>query len=1144
VGNYGKRNFVLCLTVAICCLCITSVAQDSLVFGNQTVGTMSAPQTHLIQNPSSLFSLSFRITLNTADFVIGPGDTCAFNGSLGPNQSCNLNIAFAPTSIGPKTATATIEDLGCALGCVPQTIFLSGTGVAAPPPPSPTPTPAPRPTPGPGSYIALDFNTALAHVFDATTSIEVKEIKVGASPESVVISPNGRLAFVANLNAEFVSVIDLTIGAEIKRIRNIRITGLAIAGNGTTLVGPNLDNDGLTVIDANSLTVTRTISLNGLLGDDPAQNPDNIIFTPVIVGNKAFVNTLFDFGVVDLDTGSVTDLGSNPIASGAASINSDNLAASADGKFVLVNRQGAILIIDTATNTVVKSVSALGFVFSISASRNAGDPAKVYGYVLRATGLIKHFTILDLSSGSPSFGSIIGDLTLPAEFPTDIVAHIGPTLDGTRAFVTTATGKPNIYVIDTSIASLPILVGTGFSIGTQLRGVTAGGPVTQPPTTAPVVSSVSTPLVSNDVPSTLQISGSGFSPDAEVRIGSLDPQPAQFLSSSLLQITIAPGAPAQGAPIIVTNSNIAQGVAGANQSGILRNALVIASAPTFQPVNQAVISNFGDATFSIFNLSTNATLSPTFLAPDRMMGVAITPDGSRAYIERFVAPSAVDVFNFATNSFEAHIPLTTSPAGLPGQTRGIVIAPRFGSGKAAAYVASSRRVAPGTFALDLYVIDADPTSTTFNSIVATFPTGDPNPSVNPGGLAVTPDGRFVFINGAIGSQGSLVALDLSTGVSTLIPTSALGVSSFQPAPGVSSDGKFIVLHQDNGNLAVFDITNPPSPALLATISVTRPVGSTSQSMIPRISGNLLYGFDPGQNLVAIFNFNPASNDFAQLATFVVPGATTAFAPVHDVTPDGKLLYLPLKEEDSIAVVDTAKVLANDPTALLTKIGTGISPFMAAVRPGTPTPAGTNVTVQPIFPVALTFGNVTAAGATSATTTNTNPDPLPAGFSLGTPPVYYEISTTAVFTGSVQVCISYNPAQFAPPEAAIRLLHDESGVFVDRTTSLDTANHIVCGSVTHFSAFTIGTASIDFLYDSLLREVRTGVNNAILLKQLADKVADSREDFNDEEIAEAIEELLDLQKKVQKAVGRTIDVDEATRLISLSNAIILRLQVGG
>lgn len=64
-----------------------------------------------------------------------------------------------------------------------------------------------------------------------------------------------------------------------------------------------------------------------------------------------------------------------------------------------------------------------------------------------------------------------------------------------------------------------------------------------------------------------------------------------------------------------------------------------------------------------------------------------------------------------------------------------------------------------------------------------------------------------------------------------------------------------------------------------------------------------------------------------------------FGIVFDMTPDAKLMYIPLKEEDSIAVVDTAKVIAHDPTALAAKIGAGISPFTVVVRPGTPTPAG-------------------------------------------------------------------------------------------------------------------------------------------------------------------------------------------------------------
>jgi hypothetical protein len=52
------------------------------------------------------------------------------------------------------------------------------------------------------------------------------------------------------------------------------------------------------------------------------------------------------------------------------------------------------------------------------------------------------------------------------------------------------------------------------------------------------------------------------------------------------------------------------------------------------------------------------------------------------------------------------------------------------------------------------------------------------------------------------------------------------------------------------------------------------------------------------------------------------------------------MYLPLREQDSVAVVDTAKVLAGDPSALLTVIGAGISPHLAAVRPATATVVAT------------------------------------------------------------------------------------------------------------------------------------------------------------------------------------------------------------
>jgi len=327
------------------------------------------------------------------------------------------------------------------------------------------------------------------------------------------------------------------------------------------------------------------------------------------------------------------------------------------------------------------------------------------------------------------------------------MAHIVPNSDGTHVLLTTHSAKPNVYIVDTSNPAAPALVGSPISLGTNIRDVDARITLNQPPATAPVVAAVSAPLVVNSATTALQISGSGFASDAQVRIGHLDPQAAQFISSSLLQVSVPADAPAQDASIIVTNPNLSQGAAGADQSGILRNALAIASGPAFQPSNEVAIVNAGDATLSVLNASTTATPNPVFPAPDKIVGLAITPDGKRAYVERTFAPATIDVFNFITNSFEASVPLNASPAGQPGQTRGIVIAPRFSTGKPAAYVASSVRTAPGRFSLNLYVIDADPASATFNTLVATLPTGEPQASPSSGGIAVTPDGHFAFVNG-------------------------------------------------------------------------------------------------------------------------------------------------------------------------------------------------------------------------------------------------------------------------------------------------------------------------------------------------------------------------------------------------------------
>jgi hypothetical protein len=121
-----------------------------------------------------------------------------------------------------------------------------------------------------------------------------------------------------------------------------------------------------------------------------------------------------------------------------------------------------------------------------------------------------------------------------------------------------------------------------------------------------------------------------------------------------------------------------------------------------------------------------------------------------------------------------------------------------------------------------------------------------------------------------------------------------------------------------------------------------------------------------------------------------------------------------------------------------------------------TQTGSLVEVQPVdsttgaTPVTVTFDAVTSGGNTSLGTSDSG-NPPPSGFKLGTPPTYYDIGTSAVFTGSAEICIHYGDVSFNK-ESKLKLFHFEAGQWIDRTTSLDTVNDVICGSVTSFSSF--------------------------------------------------------------------------------------------
>ena len=124
----------------------------------------------------------------------------------------------------------------------------------------------------------------------------------------------------------------------------------------------------------------------------------------------------------------------------------------------------------------------------------------------------------------------------------------------------------------------------------------------------------------------------------------------------------------------------------------------------------------------------------------------------------------------------------------------------------------------------------------------------------------------------------------------------------------------------------------------------------------------------------------------------------------------------------------------------------------------PTPTGTNVMVEPLppsgttnTPIVVTFPAVSESGFTNLAESSSGPTNT--GFKLGNPPLVFDISTSAVYTPPVEVCIDYSTVTFTN-ENNMKLFHFEDGSWVNVTSSHDRANDIICALVDSFSLFGI------------------------------------------------------------------------------------------
>lgn len=278
-----------------------------LQFGNQTVGTTSAPLTITIENTGNNF-LNFTNSTYTAsgDFNV-TGGTCEeeTDGGWDPGQTCTLTVTFTPSTTGTLTGSVSVPSN--ATGS-PANITFQGTGTAA----TSTPT----------------ASLAPAMLTFASTA-------VGATATAQTLT-------LSNTSTSVLDISGITIGgANPSDFAETSTCGATLAANATctisvTFTPASATSFAATVSVADNATVspqTATLSGTGTVPAAPAVSlsPSSLSYQGTVVGATATAQTVTvsNTGNAVLNISGITIGGTNPSDFAETSTCAETLAVDA-----------------------------------------------------------------------------------------------------------------------------------------------------------------------------------------------------------------------------------------------------------------------------------------------------------------------------------------------------------------------------------------------------------------------------------------------------------------------------------------------------------------------------------------------------------------------------------------------------------------------------------------------------------------------------------------------------------------------------------------------------------------------------------------------------------------------------------------------
>jgi len=700
-------------------------------------------------------------------------------------------------------------------------------------------------------------------VIDTTTNKVTATISAGSNPVGAAINPSGTKVYVANAKSNDVSVIDTATNAVIATVPVERSPkGIAVSPDGKKVYVTNLASNTVSIIDTTSNTVVSTVKTG--------KSPAGVAVSPD--GKKIYVTNNGDKTVSIINT--TTKAAVTTVSIGKSP---KEIAVTPDGTRVYVANSDSesISVIDTATNAVIATVKVEGTVTGV-----AVNPAGTKAYVTNNGKYFCTVSVIDISTNKVTATIPVG----PGP------AGVAVTPDGTKLYV--AINLCNtVSVIDTAsnTVTATMLVGNSPYVSGQLIGSIPVQPVYPSADFSSNITAdyvfLSSPVQFKD----LSENATRWKWDFGDGSSSTKQNPVHAYSEKGIY-TVS---------LTVSNSN-----------GTDSKTATLSVVPKGSPApSYAFITNINSNTVSVINTENN-NLTGTVPAGINPIGVAVSPDGKKAYVTNanYKHRGSVSVIDTATNKVTATVDLGDkySPCGIAATPDGKKL-----------YVAN--RDINGVSVID----------TATNTVTATVPAGK-----WPMGVAATPDGKKVYVTNRYSNNVSVI----DTGTNTVI--ASVKVETGPTGVTVSPDGtKLYVTNCESNSISVIDTG-------LNTVTATVPVEEWPLGVATSPDGKKAYVVNQLSNNVSVIDTATKT----VIASVKVGRKPYGIA----VTPDGTKVYVAnCGDEDdlgnTVSIIDTAinRVIATEKTGFSpAAFGQFISPLPA----------------QPSLPAANFSSNITSGYA--------------------------------------------------------------------------------------------------------------------------------------------------------------------------------------